>query len=70
MAGMSDGARAEIAAEVGSGRFTMGLALDVAQVLTEHGFDELNAGQVVELQQHLYHFLYGEPDSGCMGGVA
>jgi len=39
--------------------FTMGMVLDVARVIEAHGYDALIGQQVIELQQHLFHFLYG-----------
>lgn len=41
-------------------RFTLGLALDVAEVLHQHGYPQITCGaDVVELQQALFRFLYG-----------
>jgi hypothetical protein len=41
-------------------RFTRGLALDVAEVLTRHGYPPITGGgDFVELQMTLYRFLYG-----------
>lgn len=43
-------------------RFTHGLVLDVARLLTAHGYPPLRAADMVELQQALFGFLYrGEP---------
>lgn len=43
-------------------RFTFGLAVDVAQVLVEHGYPPLHGGaDLVELQQALFSFLYVQP---------
>lgn len=40
-------------------RFTHGLMLDVASVLTDHGYPPVRAGRDwVELQQALFRFLY------------
>lgn len=40
-------------------RFTLGLALDVAAVLEQHGYPPVRAGlDLVDLQQALYRFLY------------
>lgn len=40
-------------------RFTLGLALDVANVLKAHGYPEITSGlDLVELQQALFRFLY------------
>jgi len=44
-------------------RFTLGLALDVAKVLKEHGYPAVTSGRdFLELQQALFGFLYGGPD--------
>jgi len=44
-------------------RFTIGLALDVAKVLKDHGYPPVTAGlDIVDLQQALYRFLYVGPD--------
>lgn len=41
-------------------RFTLGLALDVAEVLHQHGYPQITAGgDLLELQQALFGFLYG-----------
>lgn len=53
----------------GDPRFTLGLTLDVARVLEQHGYEPCNGGQFVELQQHLFHFLHGDPASRCTGGA-
>jgi hypothetical protein len=51
-------------------RFTRGLVLEVVKVLQAYGYDEpVTAGQVVELQLHLWYFLHGDPGSRCFGGV-
>ncbi|MGW4520129.1 hypothetical protein [Amycolatopsis sp. NPDC004378] len=41
-------------------RFTIGLVLDVADVLTRHGYPPLSGGgdDHVQLQQALFRFLY------------
>ena len=39
-------------------RFTIGLSLDVAAVLVDHGFPPVHGLDLVELQQALYGFLY------------
>lgn len=42
-------------------RFTLGLILDVAEVLDQHGYPPLtgsNAADLVELRQALFAFLY------------
>lgn len=44
-------------------RFTLGLALDVAKVLKEHGYPGITSGRdFLELQQALFGFLYIGPD--------
>lgn len=44
-------------------RFTLGLALDVAKVLHEHGYPQvINGRDFLELQQALFGFLYVGPD--------
>lgn len=40
-------------------RFTFGLLLDVRKVLTDHGYPEAEAADIVELQQALFRFIYG-----------
>lgn len=43
-------------------RFSLGLALDVAQVLVQHGYPPMQGGlDLVELQQALFRFLYVQP---------
>jgi len=54
---------------IGDPRFTLKLTLDVARVLEDHGYEELNGGQVVELQFHLAHLLHGDPEGSCQGGA-
>ena len=39
-------------------RFTFGLALDVIDVLKQHGYPDATGVDVVELQQVLWRFLY------------
>lgn len=40
-------------------RFNVGLLIDVAKVLEEHGFPPITAGlDLVDLQQALFKFLY------------
>lgn len=39
-------------------RFTFGLMLDVATVLKQHGYPEINGLDFVDLQQALFRFLY------------
>lgn len=44
-------------------RFNLGLALDVAQVLQDHGYPPITGGRdFLELQQALFGFLYSGPD--------
>jgi GTP:adenosylcobinamide-phosphate guanylyltransferase len=44
-------------------RFTFGLVHDVAEVLVSHGFPRLVVGgDLVELQQALFRFLYRDPE--------
>jgi hypothetical protein len=54
----------------GDPRFTVGLLVDVGRVIEAHGYDRLNGGQLVELQQHVFHLLHGNPGGDCHGGVA
>ena len=55
-------------ARQGTDRFTMGLVIDVARVLEAHGYGPLAGGRPhVELQQHLLHFLHGQPTASCSG---
>lgn len=50
-------------------RFTRGLTIDVAKVLTDHGYPTVANGlDFVDLQQALYRFLYGDRDRD--GGAA
>ncbi|MEV5944492.1 hypothetical protein [Streptomyces sp. NPDC051994] len=45
-------------------RFTLGLALDVAEVMHQHGYPQITSGvDMVELQQALFGFLYGRAES-------
>jgi hypothetical protein len=39
-------------------RFTFGLTMAVAEVLTDRGYPALTGGDLVELQQALFRFLY------------
>ena len=39
-------------------RFTLGLTLEVREVLQRHGYPTLGAMDVVDLQQILFRFLY------------
>lgn len=42
-------------------RFNMGLMIDVARVLEEHGYPKITAGRdIVELQMALFGFIYEE----------
>ncbi|MFH8410706.1 hypothetical protein ACH4FX_38935 [Streptomyces sp. NPDC018019] len=42
-------------------RFTLGLVIDVAQVLQDHGYPPVTGRDFVELQQALFGFLYTGP---------
>jgi hypothetical protein len=43
-------------------RFTLGLTLDVAQVLEQHGYPPVHNGlDLVDLRQALFQFLYTGP---------
>ncbi|OKJ93833.1 hypothetical protein [Amycolatopsis sp. CB00013] len=57
---MAEPARAyPITPEASDTRFTFGLVLDVAAVLTAHGYPPLAGGaDHVDLQQALFSFLY------------
>lgn len=45
-------------------RFSLGLALDVAAVLTRHGYPALIAGEdLIRLQQALFGLIYGQNDA-------
>lgn len=47
-------------------RFNLGLTIDVAQVLADHGYPPIEHGlDLVDLQQALYGFLYGDRDGGA-----
>jgi hypothetical protein len=52
----------------GEPRFTKGLVVDLVKVLQEHDYEPESAGQVVELQLHLWFFLHGDTSSRCQGG--
>ena len=39
-------------------RFSLGLALDVAEVLTRHGYPPLTGADLVRLQQALFSLIY------------
>lgn len=43
-------------------RFTVGLHLDVAKVLTDHGFPKLSGVDLVDLGQAIFHFVYASTD--------
>lgn len=44
-------------------RFSSGLIIDVAEVLAAHGYPKLTSGgDLVELQQALFRFLYEPSD--------
>jgi hypothetical protein len=48
----------------GDARFSVGLALDVAAVLTRHGYPALTAGEdLIRLQQALFGLIYREDDT-------
>jgi hypothetical protein len=52
----------------GTERFTMGLVIDVAKVLEDHGYGPFEDGRCyVELQQRLLQLLHGQHDA-CSGG--
>lgn len=52
------------ASEQGDPRFTVGLLLDVGAALQAHGYPSVKNGRdLVELQQALFGFIYGDPDS-------
>lgn len=45
-------------------RFSIGLAVDVAKVLQEHGYPQIVGGRdLLELQQALFRFLYTGPEA-------
>jgi hypothetical protein len=53
-------------------RFTLGLFLDLCAVLQDHGFSEdvKRRENLMALQLHLFHFLYGTDDGQrCYGGA-
>ena len=44
-------------------RFNLGLLVDVARVLAEHGYPQISEGRdIVELQQALFGFLYAKEE--------
>jgi len=46
-------------------RFSFGLALDVATVLTHHGYPALTAGaDLIRIQQALFGLVYRQTDAG------
>jgi hypothetical protein len=50
-------------------RFTLGLVLDVARVLEQHGYPPIAKGrELVDLQVALFRFLYGAGGPGLDGG--
>jgi hypothetical protein len=55
----------------GADRFTMGLAIGVAKAIEAHGYEPLDGPAMVQLQQHLFHFLHGRErgDTQCYGGA-
>ena len=47
-------------------RFSLGLALDIAAVLTRHGYPAPSAGEdLIRLQQALFSLIYQQPDPRC-----
>jgi len=53
-------------------RFTIGLALDVARVIADHGYPPLTSGRdLLELEMHLFYLLHGRERGyiGCHGGA-
>jgi hypothetical protein len=55
---------AVVAAGADDKRFTFGLTVDVAQVLTDRGYPPLTGPDLVELQQALFGFLYRDNLAG------
>ncbi|UCM89189.1 hypothetical protein [Streptomyces marincola] len=56
---MSEGAHPIRPLPQDDGRFTLGLTLDVAEVLVRHGYPPITSGRdFLQLQQALYRFLY------------
>jgi hypothetical protein len=52
-------------------RFTLGLLLEVIEVIQRRGYDLDVTGRLcTELQLHLFHFLHGDTDAECQGGTA
>jgi hypothetical protein len=51
--------------------FTMGMVVEVAEVIEAQGYNVLSDRELVELQQHLFHFLHGRGrgDDHCTGDV-
>jgi hypothetical protein len=40
-------------------RFTIGLAIDTAKILTDHGYPPIISGpDIIRLQQALFHMIY------------
>jgi hypothetical protein len=43
-------------------RFTVGLSLDVARVLEQHGYPKITEGMdLLRLQEALFRFIYADP---------
>lgn len=53
----------------GDPRFTLGVYLDVARALEAHGYGPFSGHQLLDLGQHLFHFLHGETGQ-CLGRAA
>ncbi len=51
-------------------RFTLGLTLEVREVLERHGYPTLGAMDVVDLQQILFRFLYRGVWNGAIAKAA
>jgi hypothetical protein len=49
-------------------RFTLGLTLDVVDVLEDHGYPRPDAERLVDLQTALFDFLYGAGGPGLEDG--
>jgi len=50
-------------------RFSLGLTLDVARVLTARGYPELTSGDLAALRQALHRFLYRDSLDSLDGGA-
>jgi len=50
---------------------TMGLVIDIAELIEFYGYGTLDGRELTELQQHLFHFLHGRArgDTHCTGGT-